>query len=368
MAIQNIEKDHSRFRDIVKGAVRQNLKRYISKGEILGREGRKTVSIPIPQIEIPRFRFKGQGESGVGQGDGEEGDALGGQEENGEGKAGDKPGEHALETEITVDELAEILGEELQLPRIKPKGTASLKVLKNVFTGISKVGPESLRHFKRSYREALKRQIAAGLYDPDDPAILITRDDKRYRSFKTQMSQESNAVIIYMMDVSGSMGEEQKQVVRIESFWIDTWLRHNYKGIVSRYIIHDAKAREVDRETFFRTKESGGTMISSAYSLCAEIMDTDYPGDSWNIYPFHFSDGDNWSNDDTLKCMELLRTIILKRANIFCYGQVRSPYGSGQFVKDLRKHFPEEETLVLSEIPDRDGIVQSIKDFFGKGK
>ena len=368
MAIQNIQKDHSRFRDIVKGAVRDNLKEYISRGQILGREGKKSVSIPIPQIDIPRFKFKGEGQSGVGQGEGEEGEAIaGGQPQDGSGKAGDQPGEHDMEVEFSIDELAEILGAELELPRIKPKGSATLKTTKDKYTGIAKVGPESLRHFKRSYRQALKRQISAGLYNPDEPHVMVTRDDRRYRSFRLQMSQESSAVIIYMMDVSGSMGEEQKQIVRIESFWIDTWLRHNYKGIQSRYIIHDARAREVDRETFFRTKESGGTMISSAYSLCAQIVDQEYPTEDWNIYPFHFSDGDNWSSDDTGKCMEILNKFLIPRSNMFCYGQVRSPYGSGQFIKDLQKHFPEDENVVLSQISDRDGIVQSIKDFFKKG-
>ena len=97
-----------------------------------------------------------------------------------------------------------------------------------------------------------------------------------------------------MMDVSGSMGDEQKEIVRIESFWIDTWLRRQYHGIESRYIIHDAMAKEVDRDTFYHTRESGGTMISSAYKLCAKMIDDEYPAASWNIYPFHFSDGDNW--------------------------------------------------------------------------
>ena len=80
-----------------------------------------------------------------------------------------------------------------------------------------------------------------------------------------------------MMDVSGSMGDEQKEIVRIESFWIDAWLRSQYKGLESRYIIHDAVAKEVDRDTFFRTRESGGTMISSAYKLCAKMIDDDFP-------------------------------------------------------------------------------------------
>ena len=194
------------------------------------------------------------------------------------------------------------------------------------------------------------------------------RDDMVYRSWKEETRPHHNAVILYMMDVSGSMGEEQKEIVRIESFWIDTWLRSQYKGIESRYIIHDAAAREVDRDTFFRTKESGGTMISSAYKTCLEIMKADYPSGQWNIYPFHFSDGDNWSADDTMQCIKLIRDEIIPNVNVFCYGQVESPYGSGQFIKDLRVHFRGDDDLITSEIKNKDGIVQSIKDFLGKGK
>jgi uncharacterized sporulation protein YeaH/YhbH (DUF444 family) len=170
------------------------------------------------------------------------------------------------------------------------------------------------------------------------------------------------------MDVSGSMGDEQKEIVRIESFWIDTWLRHQYKGLETRYVIHDAMAKEVDRDTFFHTRESGGTMISSAYKLCAEIVEADYPSAEYNIYPFHFSDGDNWSADDTRLCMDILRTRLLPHVNMFCYGQVESPYGSGQFIKDLRDVFGQDEVVVTSEIPHKDAIYKSIKDFLGKGK
>jgi uncharacterized sporulation protein YeaH/YhbH (DUF444 family) len=100
------------------------------------------------------------------------------------------------------------------------------------------------------------------------------REDIRYRSWKTDPLPETNAVIIYMMDVSGSMGDEQKEIVRIESFWLDTWLRSQYDGLESRYLIHDATAKEVDRDTFFRTRESGGTMISSVYKLCDKLIET----------------------------------------------------------------------------------------------
>jgi len=170
------------------------------------------------------------------------------------------------------------------------------------------------------------------------------------------------------MDVSGSMGDEQKEIVRIESFWIDTWLRSQYRDIETRYIVHEASARMVDRETFFRTKESGGTLISSAYKLCNILIDREFSPDEWNIYPFHFSDGDNWSTEDTKVCVDLLRNEILPKSNMFCYGQVVSRYGSGQFIKDLRENFLEDENLILSTIENKDAIIGSIKDFLGKGK
>jgi hypothetical protein len=366
---QRIDEDRRRFRQIVRGQVRKNLRKYISRGDLMGRQGKKRVSIPMPQIDIPRFTFGDKDKGGVGQGEGEPGDPVGqGEPQPGAGEAGDQPGEHALEVEFTVEELAQILGEELELPKIEPRGAHKLITRKERYTGIRQAGPESLRHFKRTFKQALKRQIAAGTYNPKAPVIIPVREDKRYRSWKEERLPHSNAVIIYMMDVSGSMGEEQKEIVRIESYWIDTWLRSQYTGLESRYIIHDATAREVDRETFFRTREAGGTMISSAYKTCLKIMEEEYPTDEWNIYPFHFSDGDNWSSDDTATCMKLIAEDLLPRANVFCYGQVRSPYGSGQFIRDVRSNFGDNEDVITSEIAGREAIIDSIKDFLGKGK
>jgi uncharacterized sporulation protein YeaH/YhbH (DUF444 family) len=366
---QRIDLDHGRFRQIIRGKIKQNLRKYISQGEMIARKGKDTVSIPLPQVDLPRFKWGDKQSGGVGQGDGQPGDALGqGQEKPGQGEAGDRPGEHMVELEVSLAELAEIMGEELELPRIQPKGTEKIIAWKDKFTGVRTTGPESLRHFRRTFRQALRRQLSLGTYDPKNPVIVPIRDDKRYRSWKSEPLPQSNAVIIYMMDVSGSMGDEQKEIVRIESFWIDTWLRSQYHGIESRYIIHDAMAKEVDRDTFFRTRESGGTMISSAYKLCAKMIEEEYPAELWNIYPFHFSDGDNWSIDDTHACVELLKQKILPAVNLFAYGQVESPYGSGQFIKDLSEHFDEDERVVTSEIKGKDAIMDSIKEFLGKGR
>src|SRR3979411_1187551 len=116
---------------------------------------------------------------------------------------------------------------------------------KDRYTGIRQAGPESLRHFKRTYKKALKRQIASNTYNPHDPLVIPVREDKLYRSWNPIALPHSNAVVLYLMDVSGSMTDEQKEIVRIEAFWIDTWLKAHYQGIETAYIIHDAMAHEV---------------------------------------------------------------------------------------------------------------------------
>ncbi|HVY60391.1 MAG TPA: DUF444 family protein [Planctomycetota bacterium] len=368
--VRKIEKDNTRFKQIVRGRIKKELRKYITKGELIGRKGKNLVSIPLPQIDIPRFKYGPKQTGGVGQGDGDVGTPISGDpNQPGQGQgAGETPGEHMLEVDVELGELAKILGEELELPRIEPRGKKSISSAKERYTGIHRAGPEALRHFKRTYKEALKRQISSGTYDAANPLIIPIREDKRYRSWKVIHQPESNAVIIYMMDVSGSMGYEQKEIVRIESFWIDTWLRSQYREIESRYIVHDASAKEVDQHTFFHIRESGGTKISSAYELANKLVDEQFPPEEWNIYLFHFSDGDNWGGDDTRRCVELLEKELIPKANLFCYGQVKSAYGSGQFIKDLRAHFKDSEAVILSEIGSRDEIYDSIKAFLGKGR
>ncbi len=369
MALMNIEYDYNRFRQIIKGKIKKNLRKYISNGEMIGRKGKDLVSIPLPQIDIPKFRFGNNGNGGAGQGDGELGTPVGGSEgEEGQGNAGNLPGTHIKEVELTIDELAEILGEELELPNIEPRGKKQIITQKNKYTGIRRAGPESLRHFKRTFREALKRQVLSGQFDLEKPKIIPIRDDYRYRSWKTTTIPETNAVIIYIMDVSGSMWQEQKELVRIETFWIDTWLRRQYKGLETRYVIHDAEAYEVDRETFFTIQESGGTVISSAYELCNKVIEENYPADEWNIYAFHFSDGDNWSREDNMYCIDILEKDLLSKLNLFGYGQVESTYGSGEFFDFLDNYLREYDNLILSHIPDKESIYDSIKDFLGKGR
>jgi len=365
---QKIEQDLQRFRKIVRGKIKSNLSKYISRGEMIGKKGNDLVSIPMPAINLPQFRFGQKGSGGVGVGDGDPGQPLTQpQDGDGKGQAGDQPGGHILEVEMTMEELAAILGEELALPRIEPKGKKNVVAVKDKYTSIRSVGPESLRHFKRTYRQALRRQISTGSYNPLRPVIIPEREDKRYRSWKETLKPDAVACVVYMMDVSGSMTDEQKQIVRIESFWLDTWIKAHYKGVDRVFIIHDAVAREVDEHTFFHTRESGGTRISTAYDLADKIIDKRYPHQEWNLYAFHFSDGDNWG-DDIPKCLDILAKRLLPKLNLFGYGQVESPFGSGEFFDHIHELTEDHKHLITSKVPDRDAILAGIKTFLSTGR
>ena len=364
--VLNIDKDHQRFRQIVKGRIRDDLRKFLSKGELIGREGKDLISIPVHSVELPNFRY-GDNSGGVGMGDGEPGDGLGQGPGNGS-QGGTEAGRHIMEVDLSLDELADMLGEELGLPRIEPKGKHRISTERDKYSGIRRVGPEGLRHFKRSYKEALKRQIMLGQYNPRRPVIIPEKGDIRYRSWKEVKTPQSNALIVFMMDVSGSMGEEQKELVRLESFWIDTWLRKNYEGIETRYIVHDVNAKEVDKHAFYHLREDGGTRISSAYKCCQNLIEQHYDPIDWNIYLFHFSDGDNSSEADNRECVKIIKDTLLPVSNLFGYCQVASAYGSGNFINVVHEHLKAQEKVLTSRVNTKDDIYDSIKTFFAAGR
>ncbi|MEP0843989.1 MAG: DUF444 family protein [Phycisphaerae bacterium] len=366
--VLKIHKDHQRFRQIVKGRIREDLRRFLTRGELIGKEGKHLISIPVRGIDTPTFRYGENDDGGVGQGQAKPGDAVGPQDGQAIGPGGTDPGQHILEVDITLDELADILGEELKLPRIQPKGRHQITTVKDRYSGARQSGPESLRHFKRTFRRALRRQIITGTYDPQKPRIIFERRDKIYRSWRSVLKPQSNAVIVYMMDVSGSMGDDQKEIVRLEAFWIDAWLRRNYEGIESRYIVHDVRAAEVDRHTFFHLREDGGTKISSAFKCARDLLEARYSADEWNIYLFHFSDGDNSSESDNRDCCRILREQLLPRVNLFGYCQVASAYGSGNFINVLHEHFGKDPSVITTRVNAKEDIYDSIKAFFTPGK
>src|SRR5258708_13465293 len=158
------------------------------------------------------------------------------------------------------------------------------------------------------------------------------------------------------MDVSGSMGDQQKETVRVASFWIDTWLRSQYKSLDNVYVVHEAFAKEVDPHTFYHLRESGGTKISTAYELVNQIIDTRFHPEAWNVYLFHFSHGENSDSRDTDLCLEILRRDLLPKVNLFCFGHVRSSYGGGRLQTHPEGALPRPPQILTRANPGQEPI------------
>src|SRR5690554_4215702 len=148
----------------------------------------------------------------------------------------------------------------------------------------------------------------------------ISPDDLRYKTWEDIIIPESNAVILAIMDTSGSMGTFEKYVARSFYFWMIRFLRRKYEQVEIVFIAHHTEAKEVSEQDFFHRGESGGTICSSAYRKALEIIDERFPPSRFNIYPFHFSDGDNLSSDND-RCLKLLGEL-LEVTNLFGYGEI----------------------------------------------
>jgi uncharacterized sporulation protein YeaH/YhbH (DUF444 family) len=359
-----IDPDVRRFREILKGKVREDLNRYITSDEIIAQHGNDVISVPVKEISIPRFVF-GSNEEGVGEG---EGDGEG-QAGDGKGKKGGSgEGQHIREEKFHIEELADLLGDSLELPRIKPRLTSGLEEAVPRYEGISRQGPPSLRDPKRTFREALKRSIAEESYNEDDPVVVPIKEDFRYRSARLKPRPKTNAVIFYVIDVSGSMGDLEKSLARNTAFWTDAWIDRQYQGTEKCYIIHDVAAKVVDRDTFFTTRESGGTIISSAYQLAKEQIATRFPPDEWNIYVFHFSDGDNSSQQDDARAVGILKEDILPHINLFGYVEIGAHHGGGGFIRYLEGQLGDREEVVTTTMNHRKDIIPAIKELLGTGR
>jgi sporulation protein YhbH len=377
--IRHGEREHKRLRDKIKEKLKKNLKQYISDESFIGRQGKKFVRVPIYGLRLPRFVVDPRKRGGVGQGDGEEGQPLPGQGQPQQGKpgkgkkAGNEAGEHVIEVDVNLDEMLDLLSEALELPNIEEKGKTRRIISKRIhYNNLRKVGPEATLDVRRTLKNAIIRNIIEGNFDPEKdefPEINIQKDDKRHKVWDVEEQRSASAVIIAMMDVSGSMGDEQKEVVRTEMFWLESWLKRQYDDLEIIYIVHDTQAQIVPHDVFYSLSEGGGTNISSAYKTCAELIATAYSPREWNIYPFHFSDGDNWSSEDDALCIKLLNEWILPHCNQFSYVQVKSRWGSGKFKDTLHSKLSDEQKkrLVISLVEDKDGILDSIRELLGKG-
>ncbi len=372
MPFGNIVSDSARFRRIVKGHIRkkENLRKYISRDELIGKKGKERIRIPVPIIHIPRFKYGILDLGGVGQGDGDIGDPLFDPDASSEkeGSTGPDQGE-LMNVDITMGELEELLMEELGLPYLEPKGEHAIHTQKSIYKSIAKQGTR--RHSKRTYKEALKRMSSTGEYKPGDP-VIPTRRDFRYYAPSCQPEVQSSAVLIYMLDVSGSMGEEERQLCRKTNSWLQRIIGRYYKNLEERFIVHTMNAYEVEGSVFYGTRLSGGTKVSPAFEKSIEIINENYPPQEWNIYLFYYSDGENVPEDND-KAINLLQNL-LPAINMFGYGECSAPdkelfrYEIGKKFKLYGKEGSEipKRKIRMASLFDDEDILETLRTFLAK--
>ncbi|MDP5275119.1 sporulation protein YhbH [Chengkuizengella axinellae] len=356
--------DQTRHQEKVKEAIKQNLPDLITDESIILSNGKKIIKVPIRSLDEYKFRFNYNKNKHVGQGDGESkvGDVLGQEPApSGAGKgegAGDQPGEDYFEVEIDMEELETMLFSQLELPYLKPKEKDLLKVTDIEFNDIRKKGIMSNIDKKRTILQNLKRNAATG-----QPGIHgISPDDLRFKTWDDITKPQSNALILAIMDTSGSMGSFEKYIARSFFFWMTRFLRKKYEHVEIIFIAHHTEAKEVTEEEFFTKGESGGTICSSAYKKALEIIESRYSPENYNIYPIHFSDGDNLTSDNE-RCTKLINQL-LENCNMFGYGEVNQYNRSSTLMSAYRNI--QHPTFRHCIIREKGEVYKALKNFFSK--
>lgn len=353
--------DQQRHQEKVREVIRQNLPDLVTEESIIMSDGKGIVKIPLRNLEEYRFIHNYQKHKHVGQGDGDSkvGDILAedNPKEGGKGsKAGNKAGQDVVEAEISIEDLEEMLFDELELPFMEEKNKEELETTSVRFNDVRKKGLMSNIDKKRTILENLRRNATSG-----SPGIHgISPDDLRYKTWEDVVVPRSSAVIMAMMDTSGSMGTFEKYCARSFFFWMTRFLRRQYEKVEIVFLAHHTEAKEVSEEEFFTRGESGGTICSSVYQKALEIIDSRYPTSSYNIYPFHFSDGDNLTSDND-RCIKLIGEL-LERCNMFGYGEVNQ-YNRGSTLMSAYRNIKQEKFMHYV-IKEKGEVYNALKRFF----
>lgn len=357
------EIDRQRHQKKVREAIKKNLADIVSEESIIMSDGQKIIKIPIRSMDEFSFRYDQGKRKHAGQGDGKSkvGDILhtepGGNRPGRNKGAGEEPGVDYYEAEVSIDELAELIFEDLGLPNLKQKKKHELSAESVEFKDIRKKGVSSNIDRKRTIMEAIKRNALKG-----KPGLHeITRDDLRYKTWETTYKFESNAVVLAMMDTSGSMGTFEKYIARSFFFWMVRFLRTKYQNVQILFLAHHTEARETTEEEFFTKGASGGTRCSSVYQLGLDIVSSRFNPQDYNIYAFHFSDGDNIVSDNE-KCVHLIKEL-LNVCNLVGYGEIEGPY---YYTSTLRSALKKIDHSMFTSVTVRDksGVYDALKRFF----
>jgi len=410
--------DRLRHRQKVRESIRENIADIIAEESIIGKDKDRVIKVPLRGIKEYRFVY-GENSAGASQGDGDTrpGQVVGKAGKEGVGKgddrAGDRPGIDYYETDVTLEELIEIMFEDLELPNLerralreiqserssKRKGyrhvgvrvrldkrrTAKQRVMRMLATQRSRpaaqVSPDVVPAVAVDDSEPLGDDgVIADVFADEDATIVAApmaaragrrfpfhTDDLRYKHVEVDVREESNAVVLCIMDTSGSMDTMKKYLARSFFFLLYQFIATRYRNVEIVFIAHHTEASEVTEEEFFHKGESGGTFISSGYQKSLDIIAERYHPSLWNIYAFHCSDGDNFDSDNpaALKAAEELAEL----SNLFGYGEIK-PLGSRYYESSMLNVFrrlqaPNFHTVLIERKED---IWPSFKAFLAKDR
>lgn len=368
-------RDRARHRQKIRNSIRENIADILAEESIIGRDKDKIIKVPIRSIKEYRFIY-GENSPGVGQGKGDSkpGDVV----QKGDpgqpdaaGEAGNQPGVDAFETDVTLDELIEIMFEDLELPDLQRK---ALREIESETTskrhGTRREGIRARLDKRKTAKNRVKRMLAVrksrGIAEtaPEYPAkhaeeskkgrFPFHDDDMRYYYITTDTKQQSNAVVLCIMDTSGSMGTVKKYLARSFYFLLYQFVRMKYNHVEIVFIAHHTEAKEVSENEFFHKVESGGTYISSGYQKALDVIEERYHPSLWNLYAFHCSDGDNFYSDND-RALELAKELCDK-CNLFGYGEIK-PSGSAYYSGSMLDVFagldrPNFQAVVIEKKED----------------
>jgi uncharacterized protein len=379
--------DRKRHREKLRKSIRENIADIIAEESIIGRDRDRIIKVPIRGVKEYRFVYgENAGGVGTGNGDTEAGQIVGqaGKKGQAPGPAGGDPGVDYYETEITLDELVDIMFEDLELPDLERKilkQAMSERVAKR--QGYRKAGIRVHLDRRRTVRAKLRRQIASGVGfaqpepdperadapegEPEPQRFPFRKEDLTYKRLVLDEREESNAVVICIMDTSGSMDRLKKYLARSFFFLLYQFLCTKYQAVEIVFVAHHTQAKEVTEEEFFHKGESGGTLISSGYKRALEIIEQRYHPAHWNVYAFHCSDGDNFEsdNEEALKSARELCEV----CNLFGYGEIK-PMGSHYYESSMLERFRrlDAENFQSVLIERREDIWPAFKSFLARDK
>ncbi|MCL8207973.1 MAG: DUF444 family protein [Actinomycetia bacterium] len=349
--------DQERHMKRLKDAIMAQLPTIVAHTPIITEPGSKTVRVPVKVLELPRFRHREPespaGAEGAGQGEARPGDIVASVPRSRSGggqQPADAPGTHVIEVEMDLDALQELIFEDLALPRLHAKLDGAVSDERVVWNSRRRHGPLATVDLKATLKAALARSAAQGT----PGRFTMVPDDLRFRSYEVEQAPITDAVVFLLRDASGSMDDEKKYLSRSLAFWLVRWLRQQYRELKLEFWLHDSEAHAVNEEEFFGLSSAGGTRAASAYEAMARQIEARYPASRYNVYGFHFTDGEDWAPDVAARALERM----LPYLSLFALIEL-NPHDPGRGLSEFLRRLPNPP-VVTTIIEGREQVLSGL--------